>query len=172
MRLFIGIKTGCEDYLAELQRRLSELGRGRLTERDNLHITLKFLGEVPPHRVKEICGAMAGVSGRPMSLKCLGVHVFNSKGIISCGVGGDTAALRALAAKLEAALETIGFPKENRPFRAHITLARDFRPNPGADVESIPFCGKAFSVKEMILFESAHVGGRLAYLPLYTQQLR
>lgn len=171
MRLFIGIKTGCENYLAALQEQLLARGHGRLTARDNLHLTLKFLGETPPHKFEEVCGAMAQLRGGPLSLRCLGVHFFSGSGIVYCGVGGDTAALGALASSLETALEKTGFQKENRPFRAHITLARDFRPDPGANIASIPFSGKAFTAEEIILFESARTGGKLIYAPLYKKKL-
>lgn len=172
MRLFIGIKTGCEAYLTALQQELLKYGRGRLTDKDNLHLTLKFLGEVEPNRVKEACDAMAKVHGEPIDLKCLGVHIFGRNGIVSCGIGGNTSALASLASRLESALENIGFPKENRPFKAHITLARDFRANPSADVESIPFSGKAFTANEITLFESTRIGGKLVYVLLYMQRLQ
>lgn len=172
MRFFIGIKTGCEAYLSSLQQGLKALGKGNFTHTENLHITLKFLGEAPPFRIADIRAAMKRVEAEPFALECTGVRMFGRSGIVSAQVGGDLGALSALASKLEDALETIGFAKEARPFRPHITLAREFRALPGCDVSSIPCAGCRFNVGEMILFESARENGRLLYVPVYRQILK
>lgn len=171
MRLFIGIKTGCEDYLTALQDELKKYGRGNFTHADNLHLTLKFLGEVPPARVKEILDAMARVKAEPFTLELRGVKIFNKNGIVSAEVGGNLELLSSLAEALEGVLEAIGFPKEGRSFKAHITLAREFRPGPGCDISSIPHASRKFTVNEMILFESARIEGKLIYVPVYTKRL-
>lgn len=171
MRLFIGIKTGCEDYLAALQEELKKCGRGNFTRAENLHLTLKFLGEVPSFRVKDISDAMAEVTTAPFSLECRGVKLFGKNGIVSAEVGGTIAPLVSLAAKLEDALEKTGFAKETRSFKPHITLAREFRAFPGCDIFSIPHGCRKFTVHEMILFESAKENGKLVYVPVHRQKL-
>lgn len=171
MRLFIGIKTGCEQYLVSLQDELKKLGKGNFTLADNLHLTLKFLGEVPPFRVKDISEAMKQAAGEPFSLEVRGAKAFGRNGIVSAEVGGNTAPLSSLASRLEDALETIGFSKESRPFRAHITLAREFRAFPGCDVSSAPHSKQRFIADEYVLFESTRADGRLTYVPLYGQRL-
>jgi 2'-5' RNA ligase len=171
MRLFIGIKTGCEDYLTALQDELKKCGRGNFTHSVNLHLTLKFLGETPPARVKEISDAMARVKAQPFALELRGVKTFNRNGIVSAEVGGNLGPLSALAERLEDALTAIGFRKEARRFRPHITLAREFRPDPGCDISAIPHGSRRFTVDGMILFESTRIGGKLTYVPLYTKKL-
>jgi 2'-5' RNA ligase len=171
MRLFIGIKTGCEDSLTALQDELKKCGRGNFTHTNNLHLTLKFLGEVPPLRIHDISEAMKRAAGAPFPLEVGGAKAFNRSGIVAAEVGGNLAPLRSLVSRLEDELEKIGFDKEARPFRAHITLAREFRANPGCDISAVPHSIRAFSVNEMILFESTRENGRLVYKPLYTQQL-
>ncbi len=171
MRLFIGIKTCCEDYLSALQEELKKYGRGNFTHRDNLHLTLKFLGETPPARVREISGAMADVKAEPFTLELRGAKVFNKNGIVSAEIGGNLGPLLALAGKLEDALEAIGFPKESRNFKAHITLVREFRQNPGCDIADIPHGSQKFTVGGIILFESTRIDGKLTYVPLYTKKL-
>ena len=88
MRLFIGIKTGCGEYLATLQEQLKRAGRGRFTRPENLHITLKFLGEHPPAAVPEICAAIAEAGGEPFELEIGGARMFNRSGILSADVLG------------------------------------------------------------------------------------
>ncbi len=169
MRLFIGIKTGCEDYLTALQDELKTLGRGRFTHPDNLHITLKFLGEQPPNKIQGICEAIAEAGGEPFALEVGGARMFNRSGILAADVLGDTNKLSALAARLDAALERRGYLRESRPFKAHITLARDFVPH--GDIGGIPQKRCAFSVDEVVLFESRRENGRLVYVPLFAHRL-
>jgi len=170
MRLFIGIKAGCGEYLAALQEQLKRAGRGRFTRPENLHITLKFLGEHPPSAVAEICEAIAEAGGEPFELEIGGARVFNRNGILSADVLGETHKLGALAQRLEAALEKRGYPRETRPYKPHITLARDFRPD--GDIGGIPPGQRRFTVDEVILFESRREEGRLVYAPLYSYRLR
>ena len=159
MRLFIGIKTGCEDYLASLQGELQKVGRGRFTHGENLHITLKFLGEQPPMKVSTISDAITEAGGGAFSLELGGARMFNRSGILSTDVAGETDKLIALAERLDIALEKRGFARESRPFRAHITLARDYQPF--GDVSRVPYERRTFTVDEIILFESRRDGGRL-----------
>ena len=172
MRLFIGIKTKCDDHLITLQDKLRRMGDGRFTYPDNLHITLKFLGEVPRGDTQLIKAAMAKIDARPFALECLGVCAFGKSGIVAAGVGGDMASLNALHVSLEDALARRGFDRERRPYRPHITLARKYRPNPGADIAAIPFRPCAFEVREIVLFESKRVDGRLRYEPVWAKGLK
>lgn len=172
MRLFIGIKTGCDDYLISLQDELKKCGSGNFTLADNLHLTLKFLGETPPHLIKHIQEAMKRAAGEPLELELYGVKAFNRSGIVSAEVGGDIPALSSLVSRLEDALHILGIAKEQRPYRPHITLAREFNTAPGCDISSIPHGERRFTVGEFILFESTRQSGRLTYVPLYTQKLK
>lgn len=172
MRLFIGIKTGCEDYLGSLQDELKKCGKGNFTYPDNLHLTLKFLGEAPPFRVSDISGAIKQAAGEAFSLELRGAKAFNKNGIVSAEIGGNMAPLVNLVSRLEDALERLGFPKENRPFHPHITLAREFRPFPGCDISAVPHSSRRFTADEVILFESTRENGRLTYVPLFRQKLK
>ncbi len=171
MRLFIGIKTGCETHLVSLQEELKKGGRGRYADTRNLHLTLKFLGEVPPAEIRGICAAMDEAKMPGFSLECRGVHMFNQSGIVSAEIGGELGKLFELQGLLENALEKRGFPKETRRFRPHITLARDYKPGDYFDFGAIIVKPCGFTVKETILFQSTRKDGRLVYLPLYTCKL-
>jgi 2'-5' RNA ligase len=75
MRLFIGIRAGCAEYLAALMEQLHQAGRGRFTRPENLHITLKFLGEQSPSVVKKICAAIAEAGGEAFTLEIGRAHL-------------------------------------------------------------------------------------------------
>lgn len=96
---------------------------------DGVHLTLKFLGGIDAGRVGELKEAVGvAVAGHgPLVLDIAGVGVFpeaRSPRVVWMGIGGDTKALAALYEKVESACESIGFRREDRPFKPHLTLGR------------------------------------------------
>lgn len=96
---------------------------------ENIHLTLKFLGEVPPAREGPVREAMAEAAAGvpPFTLRAGGCGAFpgeRNPRVLWVGLraGGPEAA--ALAARVEAACAARGFPPESRPFRGHLTLGR------------------------------------------------
>jgi 2'-5' RNA ligase len=172
MRLFIGIQAGCGKYLGSLQQMLKKAGKGNLTLPENLHLTLRFLGEVSPSRLDDLREAIAEAGGTPFTIECLGMFMMGKGGIVSARVGGEVDALSALVNRLESALEKRGFEREARPFHPHITLARNFHALAGDDVASMTHRGCRFKAAEVILFESRREAGRLVYAPLYRHPLK
>lgn len=170
MRLFIGVKTGCDAHLAALQRALQRLGDGNFTAAENLHMTLKFLGEASPEGVGAIREAMKRVRPGAVSLCCEGLQVFG-RDIVSVRVGGECDRLSALHRSLETALAPCGFEREPRAYTPHITLARRFRPFGDFDAAAVPAGRCEFTLDEIVLFESAREGGRLVYTPLFSHRL-
>jgi len=171
MRLFIGIRAGCGKYLGSLQQMLKKAGKGNLTLPENLHITLKFLGEVSSSRLPILREAIAEAGGHTFLLECLGMFMMGKGGIVSARLGGDLEALSALASRLEDALVKRGFERETRPFRPHITLARNFHALEGDDVAAMARKGCRFKVERVILFESRRERGKLVYVPLFMHPL-
>jgi len=170
MRLFIGVRTGCEDYLLFLQQELKKLGDGNFTTRANLHVTLKFLGEVSPARVEDVRSAITETQRGSLHLACESLQIFG-RDIVSVKMGGERDKLSALYNSLETALEKKGFEKETRRFRPHITLARKFRPFHAFDMSAVPTQRCEFPVDDVILFESTREAGKLVYKPLFIHQL-
>lgn len=170
MRLFIGAKTGCERYLTALQHELKKHGKGNFTAEANLHMTLKFLGDVPPGKVRAISDAITHAKPGAVAHYCEGMQVFG-RDIISAKVGGELGKLSALYQSLEEALEPCGFEAEARAFKPHITLVRQFRPFGGFDLSAIPAPHQDFEINEVILFESTREEDRLVYKPLFTHKL-
>lgn len=169
MRLFVGIKTQCEDYLVSLQQKLR--GRGRLTDVDNLHITLKFLGEVHESRLGRIRDALSQIKAEPFALMCCGIGSFTRSGIVFAKVGGNTDALLRLQESVDEALHTAGFEKEKRAFSPHITIARQFKADNGFASQMPDDAGCRFEVSSFILFESRREAGRILYVPLLVNGL-
>lgn len=96
---------------------------------ENLHITLRFLGEVDDTRVAELGGvldeAAAGVSRFDLGIRGLGAFpTLTRPRVIWVGAGEGADALRTLAGRVESALARVGVPPEDRPFSGHVTLGR------------------------------------------------
>ncbi len=182
MRLFLAIDLPREvrQALGDLQDRTRRSCPGwRWVRPEGIHLTLRFLGEVGPAdeaRQRETWRrAVAGHAAVRFQVGGLGVFPGGGRprvlwvGVKDASAGGD---LAALATSLEAAARELGFEPEERPFRAHLTLARAERegrpiaPPPGgspiaADVEA----------DEVVLFRSELGPGgakytRIAAFPL------
>lgn len=109
---------------------------------DNLHLTLKFLGDVPLSLMKNVVTVMEEIAGstRPLRLGITGLGAFPSQTrprVLWAGLGGDIRPLAALANETDAALVKLGFPRETRPFTPHLTLARVRPEAPAEETRSI-----------------------------------
>jgi len=128
MRVFIAIDLPNEirDALREIQRQLRSLTDSvRWVAPESIHITLKFVGEVPDKRVEDINTALRGLTWKPFTVTVRGVGFFpgtRSPRIFWAGMEAPT--MKGLAEHLDARMERQGFDKEKRAFRPHITLAR------------------------------------------------
>jgi 2'-5' RNA ligase len=92
---------------------------------DNYHITLKFLGDVPDAMVKETGDALAAVEFAPFQVELSGAGAYpNIDYPRAIYVAGESEGASALAGKVEAALARFNFPRENREFSVHLTVAR------------------------------------------------
>lgn len=94
-----------------------------------LHLTLKFLGEVPRGDVDGIAAVLraAALAEAPFEVTLAGAGGLPSATrprVVTLGVTRGARELERLAARVEAALEPLGFPRESRPFVPHVTLGR------------------------------------------------
>jgi len=94
-----------------------------------IHLTLKFLGNIPSRRVTEITEAMGkavqGIS--PFRLEISGLGAFPSlkqARVLWVGIGGELDQLSTLQQNIDSVLAALGFAREERPFVPHLTLAR------------------------------------------------
>ena len=132
MRVFLAVEA-TEAIMARLSALQEELlgagARVSWAAPAGLHITLRFLGEVEDARIPPLADALAAVAARhaPFAVRVAGVGAFPSARrprTVWAGVTEGEAQLSALAADVEAVVEGAGFPPEERPFRAHLTLGR------------------------------------------------
>src|ERR1043165_767414 len=130
MRVFLAIELPEKsrrhlDRLCQHLRRPHDLAQSvSWVKRDNWHITLKFLGEVEDACIPEITPALAAVQVHPMNLFADRMQYFPKRGpvrVVSVGIGGDAGLLNHLPKHIEDALQPLGFPREDRPYTAHIT---------------------------------------------------
>ena len=133
MRTFLAIAPPPEVLrnIGTLQNRLQKDIQGviRWVRPEGIHLTLKFFGEVSPEAVEKIDAAVSGPTAAvaPFNLAVRGVGVFpdvNRPRVVWVGIAGEIGALAALQRELERKLAAAGFPPEERPFRAHLTLGR------------------------------------------------
>ncbi len=130
MRLFVAL-TLPEDVRQRLSGISNGLPGARWVKPDNLHLTLRFLGEVDNLAAADVDDALAKIQcpGFDLSLKGIG-HFGEGRKLRALWVGVDAGAgLLRLQEKIEQALIRVGLPPEPRKFKPHITLAR-FKSNP------------------------------------------
>jgi 2'-5' RNA ligase len=145
MRLFLAVEIPPQEQ-KQIYESLSPLRKQwpkiRWISSDNLHITLKFLGEVPEALIPKVkkcaedCISDMGLGSFKLTFSQIGAFPRpKSPRVIWCGVEGDTKMLSALVEHLEPKLETLGFQKEKRPYRAHLTIAKVSPEQRGVDFE-------------------------------------
>jgi RNA 2',3'-cyclic 3'-phosphodiesterase len=98
------------------------------TRPDAMHLTLKFIGEIEGGEVAPLETVLRDIAGRhgPVDLRIGGLAAFPSlrrANVLWVGIAEDSA-LMALQADVELALSRLGYPREQRPFRPHLTVAR------------------------------------------------
>jgi 2'-5' RNA ligase len=130
----------------------------------NVHLTLKFIGDIQTHQVADVAKAMAltATGFSPVDLCMQGLGVFpgiRNPRVFWTGLGGQTDLLGQLQGTLDQALAEAGFALEKRPFKGHLTLGRFKGRALATDVaQAIQIEGRfeaiGFSAIEMALFKS------------------
>lgn len=133
MRLFVSVDLPPElaEPVAALQARFEDASGLEFTDPTQAHLTLKFLGDTPEHRLDQVQEALeAGVAAaevEPFEATLEGLGVFPSLEYISVlwlGVGEGAQEFEALQAPIEDHLVEVGFDPEDHAFTPHVTLAR------------------------------------------------
>jgi 2'-5' RNA ligase len=138
----------------------------------NLHLTLRFLGNVDQGRLERLEGLMEEVRSPPFELAVGGVGAFGSgrhKRVLWLGIASGGEAAGALAAQIELACVEAGLIQDERPFRAHVTLARarDRRGAAAPELSTLPGL-EPWTANEFVLFRSKTGPGGAEYIPLRT----
>lgn len=138
MRTFLAVELP-EDVrtsLAQVISRLRKSLRGRMSwvRESDLHITMRFLGDVDESGIETFSIAIAAAAAQtsPPLLRLTGLGVYPSvrrARVLWCGGHGDLDALTAFQGQCEEAARLLGLTPENRTWKPHATLAR-FRESP------------------------------------------
>ena len=142
MRVFIAIDIGEEirAALRDLQQQLQskvdiKKSDVKWVQPKNIHLTLKFLGEIEDEKVVEVCSITQDVAGRHKSfeldVECVGSFGGRSARVLWVGVGQGSDDLLRLQENLDQQLTSAGWPQETRKFTGHLTLCRVRNPKAG-----------------------------------------
>jgi RNA 2',3'-cyclic 3'-phosphodiesterase len=131
VRAFVAVFPPPEvrEALAGAVRDLPVVGKIRLTTPANIHLTLKFLGDVPEDDLGRVAEALEPLRERhePFEAGISGFGAFPSPRrarILWAGIGQGADKLRALAQDVEWSLEPVGFERDDRAYVPHLTLGR------------------------------------------------
>jgi 2'-5' RNA ligase len=164
IRAFLAVElgAGARAAAAAAVRRLRQRPGAegvRWVPEENLHVTLRFLGQVERAGLPGLAGAVreAAAPCAPFALALGPLRAFPSPRrprVVALELLPE-APLAALAAAIEAALLARGVPPEARPFRAHLTLGRSRGPGLALDLAGAEGAAPArFDVREAVLFQS------------------
>ena len=157
-RLFVAIRPPQEirDLLIDAMDDSPEF---RWQEEEQLHLTLRFVGEVERPIAEDLAAALAGIRAEPFELRVSGVGRFEQRnsGALWAAVEPKPP-LAALAAKVERVCQSAGLAPERRAFHPHITLAR-WKGRRTREVHEFlerraGLASAPFAVDRFILFES------------------
>jgi 2'-5' RNA ligase len=140
------VRAGLAAVCAELRGQTRGLSWVRA---DNLHLTLRFLGEVEPamlpHVQEAVTDAASAVAPFTVSLDGLGgFPPGRAPRVLWAGVSTGGEEMMALHTGLETALAARGIPRESRPFHPHVTLARARDPRGAGGLASVLGAGPPF----------------------------
>jgi len=130
LRCFVAVELPppMREEIGRLQSRIATNGL-RLVRPELVHVTIKFLGDVPQEMVGNVTGALGKVKASPFPAKVQGMGAFPGRAVrvVWLGLTGD---FQELYRNVEQALGPLGFAPEDRGFSAHVTLGRVARPSP------------------------------------------
>jgi len=119
---------GVLDALGLVQAGLMSSGGDlKPVERENIHMTMKFLGDVDERLLEEVKRAVSEVSFGPFRMELVGVGAFPNlrrPRVIWAGVTSGAEETKRIYDDLESGLEGVGFRRERRRFNPHVTIAR------------------------------------------------
>lgn len=176
MRLFIAInfdeklKDLIQDIIQDVRKHSKQ---GRFVKNEHMHLTLEFLGEIPPGKINLIKEAMEQISYRPFNLELSEIGYFKRRGGSIYWIGlEENQSLLKLQKKLHDLLLKKGFKLEDREYRPHLTIGRkvtmDKAFNPGKYIEALKELNIA--VNRIDLMKSENIDGKLKHTPIFSKE--
>jgi 2'-5' RNA ligase len=132
LRTFVAVEVSnaarryAQSLMGELESKLTGV---HWTRRDNLHLTLKFLGDIPESEINGVCRAIraAVAAQQPFEIQCAGLGAFPSDArprTLWVGIRQGDERLRQLQGEIDGQLTSYGFAPERRRFHGHLTIGR------------------------------------------------
>jgi len=167
-RLFTGIEIPDEqrEQLARLRQPLAGV---KWVEPENLHITLRFAGDIDNTRAAEFADRLVSIDVNAFEVRLAGLGVFGGKDPRSIWAGVEAGPeLEALARANERVARLAGLSPEGRAFKAHVTIARMKRTRPDAVARLLgrigAFRSMPFLVNRFVLYSSRPKSGGGPYV--------
>lgn len=180
MRTFIAIELSpsVRQPLVKLLRDLPVSPDVRWCTEHQLHITLKFLGDVRDAQISKVCDAAATASAaiEPFAIHVQGLGCFpgpRNPRVLWCGVEDPTQSSRRWVELADPLFADLGFAPENRAFTPHLTLGRSKSTAGGRVMQAVletatPPQTPDMPVKQVVVFESRLGPGGARYKALST----
>jgi 2'-5' RNA ligase len=171
VRAFVALELDAplREALAELQARLRpRLGGVHLARPEGIHLTLRFLGSTTPPQIETLRPLLAGAASAcpPAAVPVAGLGTFPDRGsprVLWLGLEVPPA-VHDLQKACERAALAAGFEKEDRPFKAHLTLGRWRDRAPRPDLPAVDL--GTTRLETLVLFKSELRPGGAVYTPL------
>lgn len=180
MRCFVAIDLPqqVKARLSQLQQAMGGLDRDvRWMKPDQIHLTVKFLGEIPDRRINDVCRILSQLAASfiPFELQVGGTGVFPTRGparIIWAGIVSPPTALLGFQDRCEEAFCLLDVAREDRPYHPHLTIARVRAGQRAADIirqvvgAHTRWTAGSFMVHEIVLYQSLLDRSGPTYVPL------
>lgn len=164
--------------IKELRKSDAQVGWVRV---EGIHLTLKFLGNIPEELIERIKPALERAAGQtgPLRIETAGCGAFpgiKSPRVIWVGIGGQIAPLAELAGRVEEELAALGLKPEERPFKPHLTVgrvkgSRSLKVLKEMLLIHADFAAEPFDAAEIVLYKSELRPDGARYTPLFKTPL-
>jgi 2'-5' RNA ligase len=174
MRVFFAVEFPKEikEMLMNVENKLKDNSiSGNFTTEENLHLTIKFIGEITPEGLEKLkeCLDKAIINIRAFKIRVaqLGEFSRGQSKLIWTGIEDKDKGLINVFNSIENEIEAAGYKKEERSFRPHITLGREVKLKERFNYKDIEFNGQDMIVDKIAIMESNRIKGKLIYTPIY-----
>ena len=174
------VRARLEGHIVRLRKEVPDVAAS-WSRIENIHLTLKFFGNVDVKRIEKIYAAAERVVKQfsTFQIGVGGTGVFprpSRPQVLWIDVSDPSGQLSALQTKFENECEAEGFAKEDRAYRPHLTIARLRKPEGARDLTDahvrMQFETIAVELKELVVFRSELSSKGSKYTPLSAYQLR
>jgi RNA 2',3'-cyclic 3'-phosphodiesterase len=173
------LRAQLEDHIGRLSETVTDV-RASWSRPENTHLTLKFFGNVPVEKLPQISAAAEQASKQFSAIRIevgkTGVFPnVNRARVLWIGVHDPSGELGRLQRMLEEQFEIEGFPKEERAFKPHLTIARIRTPEGARQLAEahmrMHFKASEITLKELVVFRSEPSSKGSKYTPISTNPL-